>query len=186
MAPTSFFADEFVTALDRGSSGGSYFNPSKLQDGQSARFRVVSPAAVTGFEVWTEDNRPLRFRERPSAEKLPSNVRRNKSGAPDIKQFLATLVFSYEDDTFKLAMFTQKSILQGIAQYARDEDYGHPNRYDMVLTRTGTGMETKYALTPKPPKDIDAAIIERLDSFHCRLEAIFDGEDPFQADEIAF
>lgn len=177
--PSFFVDDDFVTNLDR-PSGGQYLNPSKLQDGQNVRFRIVSSTAVTGFEIWTEENRPLRFRDKPAADRLPANIRRNKNGAPDLKQFLAALVFSYEEDQFKLALFTQKSILQSIAQYARDEDYGHPSRYDMVLGRTGTGMETKYVLTPKPPKDIDASIVERLDSFYCNLNALFDSEDPFQ------
>lgn len=175
----SFFSDDFVTGLER-SSGGNYLNPSRLQDGQSVRFRIVSPAAVTGWEVWTDDNKPLRYREKPSAERLPAGVRRGKNGAPELKQFMAALVFSYEDDTFKLAQFTQKSLLQGIAQYAADEDYGHPSRYDMVLSRAGTGMDTKYKLTPKPPKAIDSTITARLADFPCRLDALFDGEDPFE------
>ena len=37
-----------------------------------------------------------------------------------------------------------------IAAFASDDDYGDPKNYNLKITRTGTGLETEYTVTPSP------------------------------------
>ncbi|MCI0528121.1 MAG: hypothetical protein L0Y56_11850, partial [Nitrospira sp.] len=63
---------------------------------------------------------------------------------------------------------------------ASDPDWGSPIlSYDISVTRTGDGMDTEYQLTPKPKKKMDEAVLELIKNTPVRLEALFDGEDPF-------
>lgn len=44
-----------------------------------------------------------------------------------------------------------------IASFAVDEDYGDPTGYNLKITRTGKGLDTKYEVIPSPKKtDLDA------------------------------
>lgn len=37
-----------------------------------------------------------------------------------------------------------------IAAFASDDDYGDPKNYNLKITRTGTGLDTEYTVTPSP------------------------------------
>lgn len=39
-----------------------------------------------------------------------------------------------------------------IAALATDDEYGDPTKYSLKITRTGTGVETKYSVVPSPNK----------------------------------
>lgn len=135
------------------------------------RFRVVSEPIV-GTEWWV-DKKPKRVR--PGVP-VPANE-------IDIEQppktFWAFVVWNYNIEKLQVLELTQKSIMKEIALLAKDEDWGSPLEYDLVVTKEGDGMETRYSVTPKPKKDLDKAIAEAVKNTPIQLEALFDGLDPF-------
>lgn len=73
---------------------------------------------------------------------------------------------------------SQNSIKDQIFALAKDEDFGDPKGYDLKINKIGEKLETKYqvkALAQKPFENKEA--IEEAKSV--RLEALYDGEDPF-------
>lgn len=155
------------------SSAGRYINPSKING--EIRLRFLG-RGVTGFESWTNDNKPVRWQQKP--EELPANIRKQEGYQP-IKRFLAGVVYDYASDDFKILQITQRTLMDQLFKYMSDEDYGDPNGYDIKIGKTGEGKETKYTLVPSPPKALKAGVQEQYDALHCDLDQLFDGGDPF-------
>jgi hypothetical protein len=156
-------------------AAGAYLNPSKLTD-KERRVRFVGQG-ITGWTSWTTDDKPVRWEEKPA--ELPDNLKPDLGGKISVKRFLATLVYDYESEEFKIFEITQKSLMEQLFKYIKDSDYGDPTEYDIKLSKTGSGKETSYSLVAAPPKLIAKDITARFNELTCNLNALFDGEDPF-------
>lgn len=156
------------------------------------KIRVLS-SAIVGWEAWTEENKPIRFRTRPQDSELPRNIRVNDWGKPALKFFWAFVVWNYETEQIELCEITQRAIRDGIEALIKDEDFGPPNDmangYGIKITREGTGLDTKYSVTPGKVQPIADSILKAWEACPVNLHAIYDGADPFEPvepDDIAF
>jgi hypothetical protein len=154
-------------------SQSNYISPAKITE--EVRLRILG-AGVTGFEGWTDDNKPVRWQTKP--EKLPANIK-VQDGYQPIKRFLAALVYSYESDSFKVLQVTQKTLMEQLFKYYQDIDYGDPVNYDIKISKTGVKKDTTYTLIASPPKALPSGILQRYEDFYCNLNNLFDGTDPF-------
>jgi hypothetical protein len=179
-AAPAWLANDVVDALVKETSSGRYVNPSKLEENKEHRFRFFG-TGITGYEVWTTDNKPVRYVEKPADADLPPNVKFEENGAPSVRRFIAGLVFDYAAEEFKILQLTQKGLMNSLFKYIQDADYGDPCGYDIKIQRKGSGLKTEYTLVPSPPKEPAAAIRAQYDEMHCNLEALFEGKDPFDA-----
>jgi hypothetical protein len=181
MATASFMSADFKSYLDSAasSSQGRYL---KVADGESVRFRIMSQSALDGWEGWTEENKPIRWPLCPKGEDFPANIKRRDNGSPDVKRFMCFVIWNYDLQMFQIAQFVQKQILAALQSYCEDPDWGHPNQYDLELSRAGTGRETKYTLIAKPHKKLAADIEKAYAEFFCDMSKLFDNGDPFTSD----
>lgn len=159
-------------------SNGQYLNPSKLEKDKETLLRVVTKPII-GYSYWNSKNKPVRTKEHPGN---PSDIQ-IRDGKPDsVKIFWAMIVYNYTEQKIQILELTQKSIMDAIHAYVADEDYGSPLQYDLKLKKTGDGIETRYELMAKPPKDASeevlTACMEVKDKIN--LDALYDGTDPFQ------
>jgi len=164
------------------SSGGRYF---KLQPGEN-RLRILDSPAM-GYEYWVVDasgkRSPVR---RPMGHRFDREELEGSADAQAPKHFWAMPVWSYRDNAVMVWEATQKSVIKAIRDYVADDDWSNPREYDFVVTRSGEGMETEYAVKPKKPTDLpEAAAAAWLDvrASGFDLRELFDGGDPFQASE---
>jgi hypothetical protein len=180
-AATAWLSAETVDQVAKETSSGKYVNPSKLEESKEHRFRLFG-TGVTGFEVWTVDNKPVRYATKPDDADLPPNVKVEEStGTPSVRRFLAGLVYDYAAEDFKILQLTQKGLMNGLFKYMQDEDFGDPTDYDIKLTRKGSGLKTEYSLVAAPPKPVAKTIEAEYAELYCNLEALFEGKDPFEA-----
>ena len=172
---TSYF-DKPVDELEKESAvGGRYLNPAKLEKETKIRF---FGAGITGWQAWTTENEPLRWESKP--EEFPANIKKNDSGAVDLKHFMAGIVWDYEDEGFKIILITQKTIKDELFKCMKAPEYGDDlNKYDIKLNKTGVLKETKYSVLALPPKAVDKAIAQQFEELQCDLKAMYDGDDPF-------
>lgn len=178
----TWLAEEVLDEVAKESSMQGYISPSKLEEKKPHRFRIFG-SAITGFECWCEEgkkSKPKRYPMKPEESDLPSTVKMDDSGRPQLKRFLATLVWDYQNEDFRILQITQKSIIGDLNKYVKDPDYGDPQGYDIKLTRTGSGIDTEYSVVASPPKDMPKAIQQAYEEFYCDLNALFAGEDPFK------
>lgn len=171
----TFLSIDAVDEISKESSGnGRYINPSKLEGEKRVRF---VGAGITGFSAWTVDKKPIRWEQLP--EQLPSNIAPDMGGRVSAKRFIAGLVYDYEKQDFKILEITQRTLMDQLFKFMKDDDYGDPTGYDIKISKTGEGKSTEYSLVAAPPKPLAKDIAAALENVNCNLNALFDGEDPF-------
>lgn len=80
---------------------------------------------------------------------------------------------------------TQNTIKEKLFNLAKDSDFGDPKAYDIKIARNnGEGVETKYDITALgkaefAPEKVNVEEIMK-EAKGIRLEALYDGDDPFK------
>lgn len=154
------------------SAGGNYM---RFEQGAN-KFRVMG-APVLGWEYWNKDGKPVRLKEQPSS--APTDLREGDK----IKHFWAFPVWNYAANRIQILEITQASIQGPMTELVTNEDWGPPQDYDVTITKKGEKLDTEYTVTPSPHKDVplDAKIAFKKAAIN--LEALFEGDDPFNAAE---
>lgn len=142
----------------------------KFQDGEN-KFRVLS-APIMGWVDW-KDKKPLRF---PMDKKPAAPVDPTKP----IKHFWAFVVWDYVGKKIAILEITQAGVMTAIKNLSEDKDWGAPFGYDIKVTKSGAGMETKYAINPVPHKEVHKMIADLYKETPINLYALFEGKDPFE------
>ncbi len=170
----TFLSPDLVEEILKESSGlGRYINPSKIEGEIRLRF---FGRGISGFEGWTDENKPVRWETKPT--ELPANIKVRDGQAP-LKRFLAGVVYDYSSQDFKILQMTQKTLMEQLFKYVKDDEYGDPSTYDIKISKTGEGMKTEYTLLAAPPRPAAKDIQAAYEKLHCNLQALFDGDDPF-------
>lgn len=154
--------------------GGNY---TKLQDGET-RLRILSNP-IFGFEYWNTDGKPVRVQQRPNGKPADMRLVDNNGREEKIKEFWAMKVYNYNEQQMQVCQITQSQIKNALAELSRDADWGHPKQYDVKITRSGKGLETKYVVTPVVPKPVSEEVKKAYGATPINLEALFSGDDPF-------
>lgn len=148
-------------------AGGGYM---KIQEGEN-RIRILS-APVVGWEDWTQNKKPVRFRlnEKPKAPIDPEKA---------IKHFWALIVWNYTEARIQILQITQSTVRNPIENLAKDADWGAPYFYDLKIIKTKVADKTSYSVIALPHKPVAEHIKEAFYEERINLNALFDGEDPF-------
>lgn len=149
-------------------------NYMKFNEGDNT-FRVLS-SAVIGFEYFRSDNKPVRMKTSPDV--IPSDIKEGGS----VKHFWAFIVYNYEAKRIQILELTQKGIMKTMQSYIKNPKWGNPRDYDFIVTRTGSGMDTEYAITVNPKAPVEQSITDRFAKMKIDLEALFTNDDPFKVD----
>jgi hypothetical protein len=146
-----------------------YINLGKLAEGEH-RFRIVG-RPIAGWLDW-RDKKPYRFRP----DKKPATSFDPKV---PVKAFWAVHVWDYAKDGLFVMEITQNSIRRSLEMLAMNEDWGDLTTFDFKLKKEGSGIDTNYSVIPIPPKPLDAKIKKAVETTKIRLEALYDGLDPW-------
>jgi len=151
------------------STEGGYM---KFKAGQN-KFRVLGSALI-GWEYFNQDNKPQRFAMdmKPSA---PKDIKADGK----VKHFRAFPVFNYQTNSIEILELTQSSIMGTIKEYIDNPKWGNPTAYDIIVGRTGEGLETEYTVTVDPKEAIDKEVQEAYKQMNIYMEALLTGENPF-------
>jgi hypothetical protein len=161
------------TTYDRIPTNSDYM---KLRDGDN-NFRVLS-SAVVGYEYWNTNNKPVRSRDR--WDYIPADCKQEKDGQYKINHFWAFVVWNYDEKRVQILEVTQKQIMTQLKAYVDNARWGDPKKYDITISRSGTGFDTEYIVQPNPPiNEPDAKVLEAYAKRPVNLEGLFDGTDPF-------
>jgi len=111
------------------SNEGNYY---KFKQGEN-RFRILS-SAITGYEYWNKDNKPIRSKE--GFEGTPEDMK------PDgqIKHFWAFIVWNYEAKRVQIMELTQKTIMYSIGALSDNAKWGDVKGY------TGSALGQYYKM----------------------------------------
>jgi len=141
----------------------------KFQTGTN-KFRILSKPII-GWLDW-ENKKPLRFKmnEKPEKPIDPSRP---------IKHFWAMVVWDFNNESIKILEITQVTIMQSIVSFTKDPEWGSPFNYNLKVEKQGEKLDTKYSVIASPPSEITEDIKEAYNNTPINLDALYDGEDPF-------
>ena len=190
-----FLSKQASATVSSSASGGGYLQVSKLPDGGSVRFALLSDEPLEFHECWaTADgqSKPFRFDHEPTPEEIQQELGdyepregRGGPGTVDIKFAIAIPVYSYDSGRVQVLSLTQKSIIKELDAVSQLDEYSDLTAWDFQLSKKGSGLTTEYTLRPLPRKrgaqeHIDAAWIEaKAEGFD--LGRLLTGGSPFKA-----
>ena len=148
----------------------SYINLSKLPEGEY-RFRIVK-RPIGGWIDW-KDKKPYRFKP----DNKPS---KSFDEEKPMKPFWCCYVWDYQKEGLYILDVNQISIIKSLTELGKDSDWGDFMHYDIKIKKKGSGKETEYAVNPVPHKPMNEAIKEALAEKPVRLEALYEGRDPWK------
>ena len=146
-----------------------YWKMSQLKPGDN-RMRIMTQP-IAGWQDW-KDKKPLRYRPE---NKPAKSVHADKP----VKPFWACYVWDYAREALFILEITQTSLIRALTLIGQDEDWGDFTKYDIKINKQGSGETTKYTLTPLPHKPIMSKMEEALKECPVRLEALYEGGDPW-------
>lgn len=147
----------------------SYINLAKLPEGEY-KFRIVK-RPIGGWIDWKE-RKPYRYRP-------DSKPAKSFDEEKPMKPFWACYVWDYQREGLFILDVNQIGIIKGLTELGKDEDWGDFLNYDIKIKKQGSGKETKYSINPVPHKPMSAAIKEAVEEKRVRLEALYEGRDPW-------
>ena len=190
----AFLSKQASAAVSSTGAGGGYLTLSKLPDGGSVRFAMLSDEPLEFYECWGScdgASKPFRFDYEPTPEDISTELGnytpregRGGPGTADVKFAIAVPVFNYETGSVQILSVTQKSILRELDALSQDADYSNLMEWDFTLSKKGTGLTTEYKLRPAPRKKGTQQLIDdawddaRLD---IDLSRLITGGNPFKA-----
>lgn len=143
----------------------------KLKNGEN-KFRILSKP-VLGWEDWTPEKKPVRYRY---SQKAPRAIVESRP----VKHFWSFIVWNYEEGRIQILHLTQATVRDALMSLSLDKDWGEPFFYDIKIVKTGEETKTKYVVSPLPHKPISANIKQAFADNRCCLEALFDNANPFE------
>lgn len=142
--------DSFIPAdYEAPTSGGGF---TKLETGDN-RFRILSSPLMMWL-CWT-DGKPTRLKYDPN------NKPAKGAGQKDsVKHAWGLIVWNYKTEQIEVFELDKQDIISGLATHAKDPDWGHPKKYDIVINKSGAGMDTEYKLVCKPHSEASQQIVD--------------------------
>ena len=150
--------------------GGSYLNPSNINEGDTTRITLLGDKSLAGYEVWGTNGdgkrQSMKFRTQPAREDIQTRADEEGvilKGNEKVKGFYAFFCWNYEAEKVQVFQFSQASLIDPIIASLSDEEIGtEPHAYDFKLSATGTGMDKRYAASCVPGKRRQAPIDKQI------------------------
>ena len=105
------------------------------------------PAGAGGLFLKLEDGKPVKVRIMSEPFLFQTQFDKNSP----IQTKYAWAVYNFGEDKGQILQLPITGFKM-IQDLAADDDWGDPSGYDLKITRTGTGLDTKYSVTPNPNK----------------------------------
>jgi hypothetical protein len=119
----------------------------KIEEGEN-KFRILADS-MTGWKYNSAKTDEWIYSEqRPDL--APNEIKTDMFGKPSLRFFISAPVWSYKDNDVKIFEISQITIMEQIEVLENDSDWGDVKKYDIKITKTGKGKETKYAVHGNP------------------------------------
>lgn len=143
-------------------------------------FRILTSPVIWWEYFRTEWDKSVPVRQKSEFDWIPSDSKNWEKP----KEFWAFAVWNHTLGKVQIMEITQQTIKKEILKYAQDdENWGDPKKYDLRISKSGKGKETKYTVTALPKSKFESESDEKW-AFELakpiNLEALFDGSDPFK------
>lgn len=151
MSTDAFLPDDYEAPK----SGGGY---TELKTGDN-RLRVLS----NPFMMWTSwtDGKPSRIKYVKDPATGKDNKPAKGTGQKDsVKHSWGLIVWNYDTEKIEVFELDKQEIIGGLTAYSKNPKWGHPKKYDIVINKKGSGLDTEYKLVVEPHSEPSQTIID--------------------------
>lgn len=150
-------------------TGGGGFT--KLQSGDN-RMRILSNPLMMWIS-WN-DGKPSRI---PYTDPKPKKGQGQKDS---VRHGWGLIIWNYVTEAIEVFELDKQNIISALTSHSKDPDWGHPKNYDIVINKSGSGMDTEYKFIAKPSKPVSDTIIAAYTDNPIDLnQLLVDGGNPF-------
>lgn len=149
-------------------SGGGF---TKFETGDN-RFRVLSSPLLMWLE-W-KDGKPSRHKFDPDNKPAAGDGQKDS-----VKHAWGLIVWNYKTEKIEVMELDKQEIIASLANHAKDADWGHPKKYDIVVNKTGEGMKTEYKFVAKPHSEPKQEIVDAYIANPIDLSKLLTNDNPF-------
>ncbi len=146
------------------------------------KIRILS-AAIVGNVFWISDGqarKPVRRRVSERIDPAELGIDSRSGEREKARHFWAFACWNYAASAVQILEITQGSIRDSIQALCADEDWGADVLgYDIAITKSGSGLDTAYTVTPSNKSPTAPPILAAYRAMTINLEALFAGGDPF-------
>lgn len=159
-----------------------FLNPSKIQEGESIRMRVLGDfenpkTAIMGWSCWERTGQKNICHRVEYDDEARAEL--EAKGFDDLKHFWALLVYNHELRRPQVFEFTQATIREALIAMFEDDEFGPPQRHDIKVKKTGKGTNTKYSIVSVGPSELSEEIKKQIHSSKCNVANLLTGEPVF-------
>ena len=163
--------------------GAGRYTLSGLKSGEKVKVRILSEF-ISGLTVWSDlengKRAPLRVRD---GEPIPVGKIGNdpKSGEPErIRQFVAGVCWNYATEQVEIFETSKATIIEVLWELEGSEDWGDVREYDLTISKSGQGMDTKYSVLPSNKTPLKV----KPEWKTVRIDALYENADPFNSESV--
>ena len=143
------------------------------------KVRIMSPM-IRGWKFWVEGgiNPTTNQEEKGRMIYLPEDAKLDPHTKP--RFFWGFVVFNHNHEMIQIMEIISTQIKEPLLGYFHDPQWGDPRGYDIVISREGVGLTTRYQVRPYPNSEISEAVQQLYKAANIRMERLFEVQDPFK------
>lgn len=153
-------------------TGGGGFT--KLETGDNS-FRILSSPLLM-WVLWS-DGVPSRVKY-TGVESKPTKGQGPKDS---VKHAWGLIVWNYKTKSIEVFELDKQEIISNLTAYSKNPKWGHPKHYDIVINKSGAGMDTAYKLVVEPKEEPTQEVIDAFIETPIDLSKLLTGDSPFLA-----
>ncbi len=165
----------FLPAGYQAPTSGGY---AKIEAGDN-RYRILSNPLFL-WVLWS-DGKPKRIPYLDANGNLVPKPATPTGQNASVKHAWALIVWNYDKEEIQILELDKATLLTPLSAHASDPAWGHPQNYDVIFNKTGSGQQgTKYSFRASPPAPIAANIADEFVQTPIDLnQLLVEGGDPF-------
>lgn len=189
---TNFFPENFKYLREDSKSNKPYWSFFKKEAGDY-KFRILGPP-IGGWIDWKtemvevedkETGKLVTKEKKTPIRTTPDNKRPPINPKVEPKKFWSYPIWNYQTARVEIWEIQQISINDRIEALAKDQDFGIPTAYDIKVTKIikplpGDKKKVEYVVNALFPKELPNDIVQAIKATPYRLEALYEGKDPFK------
>ncbi len=165
----NFLPEDDSTAFPAEEVMGKYFKPASGAN----KMRIIMQPIIALQRFVAGENGKLKV-ERFRLADRPADA-----ATKPVKKFYGYGIYNYSLKRIQIWTCDKATINNAIRELASDKNWGDFRHYDLVITKTGKELETKYCVHPIPPSQISDEVLTAFTQTPLNLNALFSNEDPF-------
>lgn len=154
---------------------------SRIETDKELKIRILWKPLI-GWQYFNTDKKPQRSLK-PFEKLIKPAISQFTNKPQGQSEFWAFRVYNYETEQIEVFETTKNRVKEGIMDLFQDDEWGDPTWYDLKISRSWKGKDTKYSVLPWKPWELTDEIKQLDDDTYVNIDALLVGDDPFKEEQ---